>query len=134
MPGPMLYETPPDRWDGHTHQVQLDESGDGLTSEGGPLPHVHEAQGGVVLAARQANYVSDHPGDLVPLEGEQQPMPNDQMMPPDQMQGAQQQGGQMGPPPGAGGPMGEGKFDPAVDAILYEGVDPLEIAESFLLG
>lgn len=133
----MLYETPPDRFDGHMHQVELDENGDGLSSEDGPYPHVHEVQGGVVLEARMDNYVSDHPGDLVPAEGmgaQMGMMGQQQAMGPPTM-GPGPGGGAGGMPMMGGGMgMGESVLDRAVRSIVQEKKDPLEIVEALLLG
>jgi transcriptional regulator with XRE-family HTH domain len=58
-------QTPPDAKDQHVHTIsQLDEEGNGTTSEAGDPPHTHEIKAGEVQPADG----SEHPGDLVDTE------------------------------------------------------------------
>lgn len=69
----MLFETPPDYYDGHLHTVEADEKGDGISDESGEPPHTHEVFNGVVQPTQTEQYVSQHPGDLVPVDQGQRP-------------------------------------------------------------
>jgi hypothetical protein len=82
----MLYETTADQSDGHTHIVELDDHGDGVTEEGGDdLPHVHEVFGNQVQPFGSGDYVSDHPGDPVEVGTASEDEPDDAEMPEDDM-------------------------------------------------
>lgn len=82
----MLFETPPDFYDGHVHSVDVDEQGNGLTNEGGDTTHAHEVIFGVVQPYQTQDFVSQHPGEMAEPEGQGPPatpgIPQQQAQPP----------------------------------------------------
>lgn len=61
----MMFQTPPDFFDGHTHMVEVDDQGNGLTDENGNPPHTHEVMFGAANTFATPDYVSQHPGELM---------------------------------------------------------------------
>ncbi len=61
--------TSEDFMDGHTHELaDLDDSGNGTTSEAGTPPHSHEVKNGIVIpntgGEGDSQYISYHPGEV----------------------------------------------------------------------
>jgi hypothetical protein len=72
--------TQPDPVDGHIHEVtDLDEEGNGSTSEAGEPVHAHEVVAFEVQPYESEGYISEHPGELV--KAEEEPAPSEEPAP-----------------------------------------------------